>query len=193
MQLKQYLMIVMGIMLSFTMTACSPSQQQLINKTCSDAGYKEKAFEDCVSKATEKYEREVERKRQAEAKTLADADRAKCKGYGFKSGADAFATCMQKLQKTREQEQTFGSAMREFQEDMKRCNFMRSLDTGSNSDNDLRARIQAAVPCSDAQAKGLALGLDISGLLIQQTARQATQPKTIDCDRFGNGFSCTEY
>ena len=100
------------------LAACAPVPQNIYKtpheqfmQKCSEAGFKDKEFEDCVSSATNAYNEdlaarkkeiaiEVERRNQESIKARKDAEKRqlaaedeKCIGNGLKKGTASFATC----------------------------------------------------------------------------------------------------
>lgn len=109
-------------------TACTPpynyqSPHDQIVQKCTEAGYKDKEFDDCVTSATKAYNEELAKQQKAEAaeierrnkesirmqkeakaRQLAE-DSGKCKDYGFKRGTKDFAACMMQIEQARKQDQ----------------------------------------------------------------------------------------
>ncbi len=89
--------------------------EEKISQQCTEAGYIDKEFDDCISSATKAYKieaarqekefakarKQAEKQRLAALKAIHDADKEKCSGYGFKNGTDKFAACMQNIENSR--------------------------------------------------------------------------------------------
>jgi len=99
------------------LAACGPqynyqSPHELIVQKCTEYGYKDKEFDDCVSSARKAYNEEITRQEKEYAKQQKEikkrrleADSTKCKDYGFKKGTKDFASCMMQIELSRKQEQ----------------------------------------------------------------------------------------
>lgn len=84
------------------------SYDQQIMMECKKSGYADKELDDCYSAGIKAYNQAQQRwakeyKKQAAAadKAKKSADTSQCRGFGYKTGTNEFAYCMQKLSQDR--------------------------------------------------------------------------------------------